>query len=136
MSFLAGWFAVDGRGEDQVDFVVGVSASVQPCSTPARRQPGARSAAHRDTAEAIRSGASILVIGRAVTTAGNPGDAAQAIASEVAQSLSIWLAPRQRFLLKCRRSAAAADGSTCTLWVLCPSGPRFATCFSTRSALV
>jgi orotidine-5'-phosphate decarboxylase len=38
-------------------------------------------------AEAIRNGADILVIGRAVTAATDPADAAQAIAAEVAQAV-------------------------------------------------
>lgn len=38
-------------------------------------------------AEAIRSGASVLVLGRAITTAPDPAEAARAIAEEVAQAL-------------------------------------------------
>lgn len=38
-------------------------------------------------AEAIRGGASILVLGRAVTAATDPAEAAQAIAAEVAQAI-------------------------------------------------
>ncbi|WP_433194498.1 orotidine 5'-phosphate decarboxylase / HUMPS family protein [Nocardia sp. CA-107356] len=38
-------------------------------------------------ADAIRCGASILVLGRAITAAPDPAEAAQAIAEEVAQAL-------------------------------------------------
>ncbi|WP_280334279.1 orotidine 5'-phosphate decarboxylase / HUMPS family protein [Nocardia wallacei] len=62
--------------------ILTVVPGIRPAGSPAHDQQRIAT-----PADAIRSGASILVIGRAVTAAANPVTAAQAIAAEVAQAL-------------------------------------------------
>ena len=60
--------------------IVTVVPGIRPAGVPTHDQGRVAT-----PAEAIRNGASILVIGRAVTAANDPGSAAEAIAAEVAQ---------------------------------------------------
>lgn len=61
--------------------IVAVVPGIRPAGVPTHDQGRVAT-----PAEAIRDGADILVIGRAVTAASNPGSAAEAIADEVAQA--------------------------------------------------
>lgn len=67
---------------DAAPDIVTVIPGIRPAGVPAHDQSRVAT-----PAEAIRNGADILVLGRAVTAAANPAAAAETIATEVAQAL-------------------------------------------------
>ena len=70
---------VKGQAPD----IFAVTPGIRPAGVPSHDQGRVAS-----PAEAIKGGADLLVIGRAVTSSGDPGAAAASIAEEVASALS------------------------------------------------